>query len=119
AISGLDGTIDRLDDLGIDLDREGIMSVKDTAKLDRALSESATDVEAFFTTSTTGLAAKLDTLLAKLTDSGDDAQERLTATNSGLDRQIADLERRLEQQRELLTSGFIAMESAQSRIQQQ
>ena len=119
AISGLDGTIDRLDDLGIDLDREGIMSVKDTAKLDKALSESATDVEAFFTTSTTGFAAKLDTLLGKLIDSGDDAQERLTTTNSGLDRQIADLERRLEQQRELLTSSFIAMESAQSRIQQQ
>lgn len=119
AISGLDGTIDRLDDLGIDLDREGIMSIKDTAKLDEALSESPTDVETFFTTSTTGFAAKLDTLLDKLIDSGDDAQERLTTTNNGLDRQIADLERRLEQQRELLTSSFIAMESAQSRIQQQ
>lgn len=119
AISGLDGTIDRLDDLGIDLDRDGIMSIKDTAKLDLALSESPTDVEAFFTTNTTGFAAKLDTLLDRLIDSGEGVQERITATNSGLDRQIADLERRLEQQRELLTSGFIAMESAQSRIQQQ
>ena len=52
-------------------------------------------------------------------DTGDDAQMRLSATNSDLDRQISDLERRLTQQRELLTNSFISMESAQSRIQQQ
>jgi flagellar hook-associated protein 2 len=119
AISGLSGTIDRLDDLGIDLNREGVMSIKDTAKLDAALADHPSDVEAFFTTTTTGFATKFDTLLDKLIDSGDDAQERLTATNSDLDRQISDLERRLTQQRELLTSSFISMESAQSRIQQQ
>lgn len=119
AISGLSGTVDRLDDLGIDLDREGVMSIKDTEKLDAALADHPSDVEAFFTTSTTGFATKFDTLLDKLIDTGDDAQERLTATNSDLDRQISDLERRLTQQRELLTSSFISMESAQSRIQQQ
>ncbi len=119
AISGLDGTIDRLDDLGIDLNREGIMSVKDSTKLDKALKESASDVEGFFTDTTSGFAAKFDTLLDSLIDSGDLAQKRLTDTNSDLDRQISDLERRLTQQRELLTSSFIAMESAQSQIQQQ
>ena len=36
-----------------------------------------------------------------------------------IDQQIADMQRRLDQQRALLTSSFIAMESAQSRIQQQ
>lgn len=119
AISGLSGTIDRLDDLGIDLDRNGVMSIKDTAKLDAALADHPGDVEAFFTTSTTGFAAKFDTLLKSLIDSGEGAQERMTTTNSGLDRQIADLERRLEQQRQLLTSSFIAMETAQSQINQQ
>jgi flagellar hook-associated protein 2 len=119
AISGLSGTVDRLDDLGIDLNRDGVMSIKDTTKLDAALADHPADVEAFFTTATTGFATKFDTLLDKLIDSGDDAQERLTTTNSGLDRQISDLERRLTQQRELLTSSFISMESAQSRIQQQ
>jgi flagellar hook-associated protein 2 len=119
AISGLSGTVDRLDDLGIDLNREGVMSIKDTAKLDAALADHPSDVEAFFTTSTTGFAAKFDALLDKLIDFGDDSQKRLTTTNSDLDRQIADLERRLVQQRELLTNSFIAMETAQSRINQQ
>ncbi|HEX2861200.1 MAG TPA: flagellar filament capping protein FliD, partial [Lacunisphaera sp.] len=119
AIDGLSGTIDRLDDLGIDLNREGVMSIKDPTKLDAALADHPGDVEAFFSSATTGFAAKFDALLKKLIDSGDDAQKRLTTTNSGLDRQIEDLERRLVQQRELLTSSFIAMESAQSRINQQ
>jgi flagellar hook-associated protein 2 len=119
AISGLSGTIDRLDDLGIDMNREGVMAIKDTAKLDAALANTPADVEAFFTTATTGFAAKFDTLLKNLIKSGDDSQKRLTTSNSDIDRQIADLERRLVQQRELLTSGFIAMENAQSRINQQ
>ncbi|HEY8995239.1 MAG TPA: flagellar filament capping protein FliD [Lacunisphaera sp.] len=119
AISGLTGTIDRLDDLGIDLDRDGVMSIKDTDKLDAALADHPSDVESFFTTATTGFAAKFDTLLDKLIDTGDDSQKRLNATNDDLDRQISDMERRLAQQRELLTNSFISMESAQSRIHQQ
>lgn len=119
AISGLDGVIDRLDDLGIDLNREGIMAVKDSAKLDQVLTDNAADVEVFFTDATEGFARQFDTLMEGLIDSGTGSQERLTKTNSDLDRQIADLERRLEQQRQLLTTSFIAMESAQSGIQQQ
>lgn len=119
AISGLTGTIDRLDDLGIDLNREGIMSVKDSAKLDAALANSASDVEEFFASATTGFAAKFDTRLKALIDSGKGVQDRLGDSNKDLDRQIADLERRLVQQREVLTSSFIAMETAQSQIQQQ
>ncbi len=119
AISGLTGTVDRLDDLGIDLNREGIMSVKDTEKLDAALTNSASDVEEFFTAATTGFAAKFDTRLDALIESGEGVQDRLGESNSDLDRQIADLERRLTQQREVLTSSFIAMETAQSQIQQQ
>lgn len=119
AVSGLTGTIDRLDDLGIDLNREGVMSIKNTDKLDAALADSASDVEEFFSTATTGFAAKFDTLLENLIDSSDGAQDRLGDSNKDLDRQIADLERRLVQQREVLTSSFIAMESAQSQIQQQ
>ena len=118
AISGLGG-IDRLDDLGISLDRDGQLSVEDADKLTAALTDTPADVEAFFTTSTTGFAAKFDTLLDSLIESGETSQETLTDNNSDLDRQIADLERRLEQQRALLTSGFIAMEAAQASIQQQ
>ena len=67
----------------------------------------------------TGFAAKFDTLVDTMIESSEGSQDRYTDTNEALDRQISDLERRLEQQRELLTSSFIAMETAQSRIQQQ
>lgn len=119
AIAGLGGTVDRLDDLGIETDRDGRLSIGDPAKLTAALADHPTDVESFFSTATTGFAAKFDALLDTMTESAEDAQANLTSTNSSLDKQIADLERRLVQQREILTSGFIAMESAQSRIQQQ
>ena len=119
ALSGLSDTVSRLDDLGIDLNRDGVMSSKDPAKLDKALADRPGVVEAFFTTPTTGFAARFETLMKAQMKSGEDSQKVLTTANSGLDRQIADLERRLTQQRELLTSSFIAMESAQSRIQQQ
>jgi flagellar capping protein FliD len=76
-------------------------------------------VEAFFTTATTGFAAKFDLRLDKLIDTDNDSQERLAQTNSRIDLQIADLERRLAQRRELMTNSFIAMESAQSNIQRQ
>lgn len=118
-ISGAGGTIDRLDDLGIDLDRDGQMSIESEEKLDAALANHPGDVEAFFTTATTGFATKLNDRLDKLIDTNSDSQQRITDTNNGLDRQIDDLQRRLDQQRELLTNSFIAMESAQSRIQQQ
>jgi flagellar hook-associated protein 2 len=118
SVSGV-GTIDRLDDLGIDLAENGQMSIKDADKLTAALTDRGNDVEAFFTTATTGFAAKFDERLTKLIKSGDESQDRLTKTNANLDKQIADMQRRLEQQRALLTSSFIAMESAQSKIHQQ
>ena len=113
------GTIDRLDDLGIDLSESGQMSIKNADKLTAALADHGSDVEAFFTNASTGFAAKFDARIAKFVKSSDDSQDRLTKTNSNIDHQIADLQRRLDQQRALLTSSFIAMETAQSRIQQQ
>ncbi len=113
------GTIDRLDDLGLDLDEDGQMSVKDQDKLDRALASHGADVEAFFGNANSGFAAKFDTRLTTLLKTDTDSQTRLTKANSDLDQQIADLQRRLDQQRELLTNSFIAMESAQSQIKNQ
>lgn len=120
AVSGLSGTISRLENLGIDFDgTSGKLSVEDSTKLTAALADRPEDVEAFFQTSTTGFVAKLTTALDRMETSNDDQQERITKNNSDIDRQISDLERRLEQQRELLTSSFIKMEEAQARIQQQ
>lgn len=113
------GTITRLDHLGLDFQGDGTLEVADADKLAAALADHPADVEDFFAHGSTGLAVKFDVLLDSLGEYNDTAQTKLTTTNSDLDRQIADLQRRLDQQRELMTNSFIAMESAQSRIQQQ
>lgn len=119
AVAGLSGTIDRVDDLGFSFDRDGRMSIGDPTKLDAALSGVPADVEEFFLKSTTGFSALFDRQLKSMISAGDESQARLTRNNTSLDDQIAALERRIVQQRELLTSSFIKMEEAQARIQQQ
>lgn len=118
SVAGVGG-IDQLDDLGLDTDESGQLSIKDADKLDKAFTERGGDVEAFFTSATTGFASKFDAKLTALVKSDTDIQERLSKTNKDIDKQIEDMQRRLDQQRELLTNSFIAMESAQSQIQQQ
>ena len=93
--------------------------IEDGAKLDKALADATTDVDAFFTSATTGFGAKFDTFLEKISLQNDDQQARITKTNTGIDEQIAAIERRLTQQRELMESAFILMESAQARLKQQ
>jgi flagellar hook-associated protein 2 len=120
AVSGVSGSVQRLENLGLDFDGpSGRLQVADEAKLGAALADDSESVEAFFQTAGTGFAARFEDTLERLVDSAGDQQERLTGDNSDIARQIADLERRLVQQRELLTSSFIQMEEAQARIQQQ
>lgn len=120
AISGLGGTIDRLDDLGIDFTSgTSELSIKDSAKLDAALANNTNDVESFFTSASTGFAAKLDTFLDNITKQNSDQQTNLNKANDSLDEQIAAIERRLEQERSVMESAFINMETAQSKIKQQ
>ncbi|HLP24484.1 MAG TPA: flagellar filament capping protein FliD, partial [Acidobacteriota bacterium] len=120
AVSGLSGTIGRLEHLGIDFDgTTGQLVVEDDAKLTTALRDKAADVEEFFQKSSTGFVAKLTTLLDTMETSNEDQQKRLTAANSNLTRQIEDVQRQLDAQKERLMTSFIAMESAQARIQQQ
>jgi flagellar hook-associated protein 2 len=120
AIEGLTGSITRLSHLGLDF-KPGTseLEIDDEARLDAALAESTEDVESFFTAATTGFAARLDTFIGRIVDQNDDQKERINKTNTGIDEQIAAIERRLEQQRSLLESAFIQMENAQSKIQQQ
>jgi flagellar hook-associated protein 2 len=120
AVSGVSGTVTRLEQLGIDFSSSGnTLSVRDDAKLTAAINDHPDDVAGFFQATSTGFAAKFDQLLTKMTAQSGDQQQRLTKASSAIDQQIADIERRLAQQRELLTNSFIAMESAQSQIQQQ
>jgi flagellar hook-associated protein 2 len=120
----LTGTIKRLEHLGIDF-ASGTgapqLQIKDGAKLDAALASSAGDVEAFFKQ----VAAKIDAFATTILGTGTSSsglinaqKNNLLSQNTGIDKQIADIERRLVQQRANLEAGFIAMERAQSTIQQ-
>lgn len=120
AFGSVEGTIGRLESLGIDfMPGSTQLEIKDETKLDAALRDRPGEVEQFFQKAGTGLASKFETRLATLVSQNSDQQKRLTANNAGIDRQIADLERRLEQQRSLLTDSFLRMEEAQAKIQQQ
>jgi flagellar hook-associated protein 2 len=120
AVSGLTGSIDQIDDLGLDF-KAGTneLVIEDGTKLDDALEDATTDVDAFFTKASTGFSAKLDEFVEKIATQNTEQQERINKSNTGIDEQVAAIERRLVQQRALLESAFINMESAQSKIKQQ
>ncbi len=120
AVSGLSGTINRLESMGIDFTSgTSQLTVKSSSTLNAALADRPDDVSAFFTTASTGFAARLKTSVDLIAgndfDKGyiDAQQTKITSTNKSLDDQIAAIERQLDQQRERLTASFVAMENSQ------
>jgi flagellar hook-associated protein 2 len=119
-ISGLSGSVKRLDDLGIDFNGiSGQLTIKDSDKLSSALLKHPEDVEAFFLSGDTGLVSKIYGFATSAKKGDVDAQNKLTKDNLNLDTQIADIQRRLDSERERLTTSFLAMQSAQSLAQSQ
>lgn len=125
SVPGLESAISRLDNLGIDFTgTSATLAIKDSAKLDAALRDRPAQVAAFFQQASTGFVARMETLFGSyvgpLGTSGLLGGQRTAITNSNasLTKQISDLDRRLEQRRAQLEAGFIAMERAQSTIQQ-
>lgn len=123
-VSGLSGSLERLSAMGIDFSStDSTLSVRSQSQLDAALSNKSADVAAFFNTATTGFSAKFDSFLtSKLTASTGALATQMSSLNkqnASIDKQILALNRRLENQRELLTSAFLSMQNAQSAAQQQ
>ena len=124
AVPGLSSTLSQLSHIGIDFTGTGSMlSVKDSSKLDIALQQRPADVSSLFRQSSTGLFARLNTLLNSYTGGslgtgGLLAQQTtsLTNSNTALTAQIADIDRRLVDRRATMTDGFIAMENANATI---
>ncbi len=120
AVGGLNGSVSRLNHLGIDFNStSGQLVVKDSGKLATALSDRPDDVQAFFLSPTTGFVSKLFGYLTNTKSSGLKQQDTLTKANSDLDKQILAMQAKLEDQRAMLTSSFIAMLDAQSQAQSQ
>jgi flagellar hook-associated protein 2 len=123
-VAGLSGTLQRLSDIGIDFSSfDSTLSIKSQAKLDAALATKGDELEDLFGSPTTGFASKFDDFLtAKLTaTTGPLATQMATLNkqNASIDQQIAQLNRRLENQRALLETAFLSMQNAQSFAQQQ
>jgi len=119
------GSVANLASLGLDFTgTDQRLAVKNSAQLDAALAASPTDVISFFNASGTGLAnvvaKKLENYVGGDGISGrlKVAMESVVKANSGLDSQIAALDRYLQQRRSQLEAGFIAMEAAQSKMTQ-
>ena len=123
AVPGLTGTIQRLEGIGIDFKNStSQLEIKDSSKLDTALSTRGNEVRALFGSTGTGLVARLDSYLDKVTGTDGSLKTQTTILSSqskGIDEQIATMERRFTQQRRLLEQSFISMETAQARIQSQ
>jgi len=123
AVGGASADMSRLESIGIDFEGSGsTLSVRDASKLSEALANDLTKVSALFTTNTTGISGRVDAYVSQITLTGglvDRQETTLEKQNSSLDQQISDLERRITAEQERLEASFIAMEEAQSRIQNQ
>ena len=123
----LSGTVKRLSDLGVNFGGiENTISITNSALLDTRLASNSDDLVDYFTTDTEGLVDRLDAMMDRLVNDSSTTPgtfkvqlDSITSQNKSLDKQIAEFERRLDSQRSLLESSFIAMERAQSNFQQQ
>jgi flagellar hook-associated protein 2 len=119
-VSGVTGSITRLERLGIDFDSaSGKLAVKDSGKLATALGDFPEDVEDFFLRTTTGFVPKMYDYLATIISADRKQQSNLSDANTELDDQIETLQTRLAATREQLTTSFIRMLDAQSSAQSQ
>ena len=122
-VSGLQGTVKRLQDIGIDFkDSSDELEVVDSDALDSALANEADDVATLFTDSSEGLANTFNSFIEKYigTDGTLEIQtDNLNNRSDRIDDQIETLERRIEADRQALIDSFVRMEGAQARLQQQ
>ena len=122
-VTGITSTIKRLESIGYSTSGyTNQIELSDSTKLDSALRDNLGQEKSLITTTTNGIANSLYTFLKNLLD--DDGslattQENMTDQISDIDKQIADHERRVKSNREALIRSFVAMETAQAKINQQ
>jgi flagellar hook-associated protein 2 len=122
-VTGITGTLKRLESIGYTTTGyTNQLTLSDETSLDTALRDNLGQVETLFTTTTYGVAnTYYDYLDNLLDDDGSLAttQENMTDQVTDIDKQIADHERRVEANRQVLIRSFVAMETAQAKINQQ
>ena len=119
-VSGVTGSIKRLDDLGIDFDGvTGRLKIKDQGKLSTALTDQPEEVEKYFMSGSSGQIPQMYGALSSLMSANRGQQSSLGASSLKIDEQITTLLSRIETERETLTNAFIRMLNAQSEAQSQ
>ncbi len=119
-VTGLAAVLNQLEDLGIVSNgTDNSLKLDNEDKLSGLLANHLTVVKNLFTDSTNGLAVKLGAYLEQSV--GEEGtlvgkQDQLTRSASDIDTQIANMERQILANRQRLLDSFIAMETAQSRI---
>ena len=122
------GAIKNLSTLGLGFSSSNSrITISNSTKLDAALTDHASDVAKFFNNTATGsqglataFVTKLDAYIGTDGTAGQLSTklETYTKANASLDKQIANLDRYLVQRRSQLEAGFMAMETAQSKMTQ-
>lgn len=121
--SGLSGTVKSLADIGIISNgNDNALQLDDDKLLGTALADNLSAVKALFTDETHGLATNLSAYLEKTV--GEEGtlparQSSLSNQASAIDKQMAELERVVQSNRQRLLDSFTAMETAQANITQQ
>lgn len=122
-VAGLGTVLNQLEDMGIVSNgNDNTLKLDDETKLDAALANNLTTVETLFTDPTNGLAVKLNDYLEKTAgESGSlvGKQDNLIRAATDIDTQIADMERIILSNRQRMVDSFVAMETAQSLLNQQ
>lgn len=99
------------------------LTATNSASLNTALSSQLSEVQKFFSTTTTGLSERISTFVKPMVEENSGTlpqrQKGLTEQSSRLDGQLVAMERRVQSNRERLLTGFRAMEAAQAKSNSQ
>lgn len=122
-LSGLSGTILRMESLGYTSNgNDDSLIASEESQLDKAIASDLSSLKDFFTNASTGLATQFNTYLDKTIGEGGTLvtrQNNLTAEAKKIDDSIVTMERVVQANKARLTQSFLAMETAQSNINQQ
>ncbi len=128
--SSISSSFDSASKIGLGFDSSGLLSITDSTKLDSALANSPSSVDALLNLNKTaaistassqlGIATRINNLITVMVGTSGivaAGKSSLTSQNSRLQSQIDAMTRSLAQTRANLEKSFIAMEQAQSKYQ--
>lgn len=122
-VGGLSGTLTRLESLGfVSNGYDDALSTTALSGLDNALATNLPGLKDLFSNTSTGLAVQLDSFLTSTIGEKGSLlahQTNLTKQSTDIDTQISAMESQILVYQQQLTDGFVAMEVARSKINQQ